>query len=232
LHYSDNTAIGGVYEINVSATNIAGTTTVKDTIFVGCGALVTANTWGKFMCHNLGADQSLDAFTPAQGINGDYYQYGGKLPVKTMADDGNNDAENGYSWGTSALTPQCYGDGSTGTNVTTKNATYDPCPTGYRVPSYDEWDYLRQNNTKSNFGTWSSGNWSGSTFGNSLYLPAAGYRYYSSGVLYYRGTYGFYWSTRSHSSNTNAYGFLFYSSDTDMYNTSRRYGMSVRCVAE
>jgi hypothetical protein len=39
-----------------------------------CGAYVAAGVWKQFMCHNLGADASLDPFTPVQGIHGNLYQ--------------------------------------------------------------------------------------------------------------------------------------------------------------
>jgi uncharacterized protein (TIGR02145 family) len=201
-----------------------------------CGAYVAVGVWKEFMCHNLGADESLDPFTPAAGINGDYYQWGGNLPVKTMVNDGSNTAENGYLWGT--VPSGYYGDGTIGSDSGVKSA-YDPCPTGYRVPSYAEWNYLRQNNTKTMVpssgwnSTASSTNWQGAKFGESLYLPAAGYRSSYDGALDYRGTGGHYWSARSSTlSDTDAYRFAFGSSDADMANTSRRTGISVRCIAE
>ena len=69
---------------------------------------------------------------------------------------------------------------------------------------------------------------------NSVYfsfLPAAGNRNNSNGALNNRGTNGYYWSSRENSA-TNAYYMNFNSSSTNMNNTNRWNGFSVRCVAE
>ena len=67
--------------------------------------------------------------------------------------------------------------------------------------------------------------------GNSIFLPAAGYRDGSS--LYYAGCYGYYWSS---SLNTyypiDAYYLYFYSGIVDWYYISRYYGFSVRPVCQ
>jgi uncharacterized protein (TIGR02145 family) len=64
-----------------------------------------------------------------------------------------------------------------------------------------------------------------------LYLPAAGFRYYSDGALYYRGYRGYYWSTRKYDTS-NAYNMTFYSSSTTMNTNDRTFGYSVRCIVE
>ena len=65
---------------------------------------------------------------------------------------------------------------------------------GWRIPTYAEWQELLDNTTR----TWTTQNGvNGQLFtasnGNSLFLPAAGYRYDSS--LYFAGGYGYYWSS-------------------------------------
>jgi uncharacterized protein (TIGR02145 family) len=136
------------------------------------------------------------------------------------------------TWNTA--TPSGYfGDNTDGENVTVKSKDYDPCPSGYRIPSYSEWNYLRQNNTKTNAGVWtnSSTGWAGSKFGEGLYLPAAGYRANSNGTLGSRGYSGYYWSTRK-GGTSSAYGMYFDSSSTYMGSTNRTNGFSVRCIVE
>ena len=67
--------------------------------------------------------------------------------------------------------------------------------------------------------------------GNSIFLPAAGYRYgtSSSGV----GSYGYYWSSTPFEDNDcRAYGLYFYSDSYDWYWDGRYYGQSVRPVLE
>ena len=67
--------------------------------------------------------------------------------------------------------------------------------------------------------------------GNSIFLPAAGYRYYDN--LYNAGSYGYYWSSSlSTSSSLRAY-FLYFSSDDVVWSSHGRYfGQSVRAVCE
>ncbi len=67
------------------------------------------------------------------------------------------------------------------------------------------------------------------TNGNSIFLPAAGYRYGTE--VYNRGGSGFFWSSSLHSYNGNfAYFLSFGSGDYDWYNGSRYLGHSVRPV--
>ena len=67
--------------------------------------------------------------------------------------------------------------------------------------------------------------------GNSIFLPAAGYRYGSS--LYNAGEYGFYWSSTPYESNSNSAYYLYFNSSSQGVNWGRRYsGRSVRPVTE
>ena len=65
--------------------------------------------------------------------------------------------------------------------------------------------------------------------GNSIFLPAAGYRYYSD--LYYAGSYGSYWSSSlGTDGSNNAYNLYFNSDLVNWYFNYRYYGQSVRGV--
>lgn len=67
--------------------------------------------------------------------------------------------------------------------------------------------------------------------GNSIFLPAAGYR--SGRGVDYRGRYGHYWSSSIGSSNSNcAYELYFYSGDRNWYCDYRDGGFSVRPVCD
>ena len=68
--------------------------------------------------------------------------------------------------------------------------------------------------------------------GNSIFLPAAGYRYGTEVVS--RGSFGYYWSSSLYSNLSNyAYYLYFNSGHHDWYNFgSRYYGRSVRPVSE
>jgi len=73
--------------------------------------------------------------------------------------------------------------------------------------------------------------------GNSIFLPAGGWslfnkndEYYNGTTLNYRGTYGYYWSSRFYSAS-NAYNLFFDSSGVNPQNYyNRRYGFTVRAV--
>ncbi|MCD8303845.1 MAG: DUF1566 domain-containing protein [Prevotellaceae bacterium] len=67
--------------------------------------------------------------------------------------------------------------------------------------------------------------------GNSIFLPAAGWRGGTS--LYYAGESGYYWSAAPYESNTQiAYDLYFDSGDFYRSNNSRTNGFSVRAVSE
>jgi hypothetical protein len=78
----------------------------------------------------------------------------------------------------------------------------------------------------------------GRTFGtapNTLFLPAASYRYYDSSGKLYAGANGSYWSTAAGNSGT-AYRLSFDINAAEWlaesYDNNRANGYSIRCVAE
>ena len=194
---------------------------------IECGAYIAPGVWKKFMCRNLGANPYSDPFTPSADLNGDYYQWGSKDPA------GTRDAIIG-TWSNFAPAGW-YGDNSTATDAKVKSA-YDPCPAGYRVPTHAEWVGVFANNTRTNMPTppWSSGDnsWTGSMFGDKLFLSAAGIRDNSDGTLLdYRGLNGYYWSSRM-SATMVAYCTNFFGTGQNMSSDLRTGGLSIRCIAE
>jgi uncharacterized protein (TIGR02145 family) len=179
-----------------------------------------------FMAHNLGADNSLDPHIPVQGIHGNYYQWG---ILAHVADD-TTLAEAISPWNTDSAANGAWVDGS-------KTAT-DPCPDGFRVPTRAQWAGVIANNTRSSTGSWAAGyanfgsalHWGPDVSPKNLTLPAAGYRYYSNGALYFRGSDGYYWSSTEDGSNANYLNFN--SGDASTNYGYRTYGFSVRCVSE
>jgi uncharacterized protein (TIGR02145 family) len=101
---------------------------------------------------------------------------------------------------------------------------------GWRMPTKEEWQELYNNTTV----TWMTQNGvNGRLFtasnGNSLFLPAAGYR--GSSNLTGAGSYGDYWSSSLLTGYPgNAWELYFNLDDYDMGNGSRGYGQSVRPV--
>jgi uncharacterized protein (TIGR02145 family) len=145
-----------------------------------------------------------------------------------------------YQWncniGWSAADPMINSSGKTswksstdsiGTVWETANSV---CPEGYRVPTYAEIQRLLASDNK-----WTNLNGvNGRSFGNgsnSIFLPAAGYRYDYNGTLNLAGSSGSYWSS-SQNSNNHPCCLYFGSSGAGSHCDYRIYGQSVRCVRE
>jgi uncharacterized protein (TIGR02145 family) len=202
-----------------------------------CGSFVGKGIWKGFMCHNLGADYTVDPFTPDYTTNGAYYQWGCRDKAKDAPASSGSDST-AITW--NSATPSGYfGDNTDGENITVRS-DYDPCPPGYRVPSVSEWNGVINTslNTRTGAGSWTTSTnrtniWGGHKFGEGLMLPAAGYRSSSAGTLGYRGYLGYYWTNSALSlSASNARRMDFSSSDMTMSNSYRTYGYSVRCIVE
>jgi uncharacterized protein (TIGR02145 family) len=196
------------------------------------------------MCHNLAsANTSADPFTPSWEINGGYWQWGRKGPDASQwldtnttefahgptgpgAGEANEAAIAG--WNLTVAPSGAWSDAS-------KTAD-DPCPAGFRVPSIAQWDAVLANNIESAVGTdWtaSATNYStGRSFGSALMLPAAGSRLTANGMVLFRGSGGYYWSSTEYIS-VNAWNPYFTNSgNADTSTSDRRFGFSVRCAAE
>ncbi len=101
----------------------------------------------------------------------------------------------------------------------------------WRMPTDNEWHELKNNCTWK----WTTQNGvngyevTSKTNGNSIFLPAAGYRYGTSVINV--GSDGYYWSSSLYESEPNrAYGLGFNSGSVDWYVNYRCYGHTVRAV--
>ncbi len=228
----------GTFNYSIPLADGCGCVTATGTITVNalysCGAYVAADVWKAFKCHNLGADESADPFTPDWKLNGNYYQWG-RSAVAADGPTGPSDEE--ANAGTIAgWNPE---DASDGAWVDDSKTANDPCPEGFRVPTKAQWDGVRDNTLNpvlSYTGTWdnsitnySSGLRIGS--GNTgLFLPATGHRIYDSGEVFGRGNSGYYWS----SSEDGFYAkYLYFEQDLSFtVGLFRSSGMPVRCIAQ
>ena len=124
-----------------------------------------------------------------------------------------------------------------GTEQSPVKTEYDPCPEGWRVPTYAELSNLIKNasalqeNGDQN-GRWFSGSRSYSSASSKVFFPAAGYYNTGGNSGYNRGYYGYYWSSKP--STYNAYRLYFGDSGTrtSLSDYNRGNGFSVRCVLE
>ena len=169
------------------------------------------------------------------------------IGAKTAADDGNY-----YAWGETSTKSEYIGNTYFDSNYTiysingktTLENQYDAAYVNWgdscRMPTSDEFRELL--NSENCTWNWTSMNTSdGSSIsgykitsvknGNSIFLPASGYR--SGGYLIDHGSKGKYWSSTLISSNSSfAYLFIFYSSFHNQASDYRCFGNTVRAVAE
>jgi len=183
--------------------------------------LTTGEIW---MDRNLGASQVATSSTDAASY-GDLYQWGRLTDGHEIRTSGTTstlsntnpplhsnfiiNTTSPYDW---LISPNVnLWQGVSGTN--------NPCPSGYRLPT--EAELLAE------VGSWSSNDAAGA-FASPLKLPVAGQRYGGSGLIFYDGFSGYYWSSTVIS--TKSRGLCFGSGTMSDYN--RTDGCSVRCIKD
>ena len=141
------------------------------------------------------------------------------------------DSENNYDW----VYPSDGTLWNSGTEEEPVKTEYDPCPDGWRVPTYAELDELSKNksswttNDKNQEGYWFSGQSSYTSSVPQVFFPAAGYRISYNGNASSRGYRGHYWSS-SPDNNYACYLEFYYDYTVAYYCYYRANGYSVRCV--
>lgn len=125
---------------------------------------------------------------------------------------------------------------NSGTESNPIKTEYDPCPDGWRVPTYAELDDLNNNysswttDEKGQSGRWFSGANSYTEASPQVFLPAAGNRHGSDGNVGPRGNWGDYWSSMPSATYDGAGRLEFSKGEVSLRSTGRANGSSVRCV--
>ncbi len=184
---------------------------------------ITGKTW---MDRNLGAIQVANNSSDSAAF-GDLYQWGRKtdghqcrnsvntnlLSTSDMPFHGNfiTTLNSSYDW--RSLQNNNLWQGINGVN--------NPCPSGYRLPTYSE--------LGAELNSWSQNNSLGA-FGSPLKLPMAGFRNHTDGSLNSEGSNGFYWSSTVNANNV--WNLYFLSGNANLNDNPRAYGFSVRCIKD
>ena len=129
---------------------------------------------------------------------------------------------------------------NSGTEDNPKKADYDPCPDGWRIPTYAELESLGGHKSSTAienglYGCWFSDSQDSSASVSRVFLPVAGCRS-TNGSAKDRCCDGYYWSSKTWRNTTYIlyYGYALHFTDsyTQMFDFERSYGCSVRCVQE
>ena len=237
----------GTATITVSATDGSGknatctvTVSIRPPEAIDMGTVVNGKNikWASF---NLGAGKPEEY--------GDYYAWGETEPYYSSQSPLTwKNGKTGYNWasykwcnGSSSTLTKYNTDGSRGTvdNKTVLEFSDDVASVKlggkWRMPTDAEWTELRTKCTwtwTTNYnGTGVKGRIVTATNGNSIFLPAAGYRGGTS--LYDAGSDGDYWSSSLNMDYpSDARSVFFYSDKVGRLSTYRYYGFSVRPVSE
>jgi len=207
-------------------TFVNGVPTWGVSISAGTDEVQNPITGAIWMDRNLGATQVATSSTDAASY-GDLYQWGRDTDghqIRTSATTNTLSSADVPGHGNFISPSSSPWDWRSPQNINLwqgVNGVNNPCPTSYRIPTDTELDAERA--------SWSSQNAAGA-FASPLKLPAAGRRDYDNGLLFYVGSYGYYWSSTV--DGTDSHFLHFYSSSAYLNSYNRAYGFSVRCIKD
>ncbi|MDR3705782.1 MAG: hypothetical protein P4L28_07765 [Paludibacteraceae bacterium] len=190
------------------------------------GVVINGITWAT---HNVATPGT---FTTNPYDAGMFYQWNSKVGwTATGAIDSIIATDGTTTWNSSWK-----GGYTTPSGSDTWTSTNDPSPSGWRVPTYAEIETLTDTSKVKQ--VWTTQNsaygekFTDKTTGNSIFLPASGYRNGDDGTLLDAGSFGCYWGCSSVAAGV-AYYLTFYGSDADWYDSGdRAHGLAVRPVTE
>ena len=226
----------------------------------GKGIAIGSTVWAPVNCGYKAA--TIDGAKPDKGFPyGKLYQWGRKYGQGYSAasdsepsiysgsvtyQDGQNKNMAGYFFkcGSDWIKTPDESMWNSGTEDAPVKTANDPCPSGWRVPTYSELNVLITDHSDwttndGQIGYYFSGVLTTTEYDThplgedkpQVFLPAAGYRNGESGSATKRDTEAFYWSSRPSDNNTSHLLF-FFQYEVGMRNYGRASGFSVRCVQE
>ena len=165
---------------------------------VNCGYHATDYPWGKLYQWGRKFGQGYDGDATTPTIT--------KAPVSLEV--GNDESNSNvfyidptYQYGGDWLISHNHTLWNSGTDDSPVKTEHDPCPLGWRVPTYNELNVLCQNrsteitNNVNQSGFWFSGTRLYNEDNPKVFLPCAGWRSGERGETRFRGTTGAYWSS-------------------------------------
>ena len=191
---------------------------------------VTSPTGKIWMDRNLGASRVATSSNDSEAY-GDLYQWGRNSDghqsrTSTTAAGPVASGNEGSNFISNSSSPHDWLDPQDNNRwVENSSGPEDPCPSGYRVPTKDEWD--------SEVAKFDPPNGDGA-YASVLKLPRAGYRNFQNGSIDDDTIYGTYWSSTVGTTDdgTKAFYLSFHSGGNEVHETHRSYGFSVRCIKD
>jgi len=219
------------YYVRAYATNLAGTSYGEELSFttIGFSTVIGAN--GRiWMDRNLGALRVATSSNDALAY-GDLYQWGRSSDGHQLINSGNTNTLSNTDKSVNSLfivTSSDPFDWRVPQNNNLwqgVNGINNPCPSGFRIPTQEEWETERK--------SWSSNNLSGA-YSSPLKLTATNSRSSTSGALLTTVTGGGYWSstTQTHSSRSTSSILTIFPGNAGFSNGSRAAGASCRCIKD
>ena len=184
---------------------------------------ITGEIW---MDRNLGASQVATSSTDAAAY-GDLYQWGRgtdghESPTSnTTSTLSSSDTPEHADFITNTTSPFDWRSPQNDNLWQGVSGINNPCPSGYRIPTYYEWEAERA--------SWSSNNAAGA-FASPLKLTLPGYRSGNDGLLDNVDTHACYWSSSVYGNQSQR--LYFFSGWAMMGGGNRTFGYSVRCIKD